>query len=485
MADVSPNQEILLKEAGQRPEAKARRRGFGIVDLLEDVGRGVIDFGRDFVAGVAFLGELIAAMGRVLARPLRFRSAAFVKQLEMIGFRSVPIIVLMSFLVGCIIAQQSVFQLRNFGTTAFVADLMGVLVLRELGVLLTSIMIAGRSGSAITAEIGSMKMREEIDALRTMGRDPMEVLIVPRVLALVVALPILTFIASMSALFGGGLVAWFYGDVSPDVYLSRLQNIIPHEHVHGGDDQGTGHGAGHRPDRRHGGVEGARIRRVARSADKPRRWSRRSSWSFSWTACSPCSLRRSATEMGASPSSQPETVIEVRDLAVGFGDRLVKRRAFARCLPRRNPRRRGRFGTGKSVLMRTIVGLLPKQRGTIRVFGRDMDELSIRERQSIERRWGILFQQGALFSSLTVKQNIQFPIRVYLDVSEALLDDIAMMKIEMVGLKPDAADKFPSELSGGMIKRAALARALALDPEIVFLDEPTSGLDPHRRGRFR
>jgi phospholipid/cholesterol/gamma-HCH transport system permease protein len=138
----------------------------------------------------------------------------------------VPIIALISFLVGGIIAQQSVFQLSTFGTTAFVADLLGILILRELGVLLTSIMIAGRSGSAITAELGSMKMREEIDALRTMGLDPMEVLIVPRILALIICLPMLTFIASIAGLFGGGLVAWVYGDVSPDVFLTRLQNAI-------------------------------------------------------------------------------------------------------------------------------------------------------------------------------------------------------------------------------------------------------------------
>ncbi len=168
----------------------------------------------------------MASLARTIVAPWRMRWPALIKQMEMFGFRSVPIIALISFLVGGIIAQQSVFQLRTFGTTAFVADLLGILVLRELGVLLTAIMIAGRSGSAITAEIGSMKMREEIDALRTMGLDPMEVLIAPRILALIIVMPILTFIASMSALFGGGLVAWVYGDVSPDTFLTRLQNAI-------------------------------------------------------------------------------------------------------------------------------------------------------------------------------------------------------------------------------------------------------------------
>jgi phospholipid/cholesterol/gamma-HCH transport system permease protein len=225
-AGTSPEQIILLREIAYSSPPDPRPRPHGAVELLEDVGRGVVDAGRDVHGGVAFLGAFVAALGRVVIRPSRFRTAAFVKQLELVAFRSVPIIVLISFLVGGIIAQQSVFQLRNFGTTAFVADLLGILVLRELGVLLTAIMIAGRSGSAITAEIGSMKMREEIDALRTMGLDPMEVLIVPRLLALVVGLPILTFIGSMSAILGGGLVAWTYGDVSPDVFLARLQNAI-------------------------------------------------------------------------------------------------------------------------------------------------------------------------------------------------------------------------------------------------------------------
>jgi phospholipid/cholesterol/gamma-HCH transport system ATP-binding protein len=179
-----------------------------------------------------------------------------------------------------------------------------------------------------------------------------------------------------------------------------------------------------------------------------------------------------------------ENIIEVRDLAVGFGDRLVNDGLTLDVHRGEILGVVGASGTGKSVLMRTIVGLIPKKRGTIRIFGQDMDGLPEKERQSIEKRWGILFQQGALFSSLTVKQNIQLPMREHLKLSDRLLDELAMLKIEMAGLKPDAADKFPSELSGGMIKRAALARALALDPEIVFLDEPTSGLDPIGAGDF-
>jgi phospholipid/cholesterol/gamma-HCH transport system ATP-binding protein len=177
-------------------------------------------------------------------------------------------------------------------------------------------------------------------------------------------------------------------------------------------------------------------------------------------------------------------IISVRDLTVGFGDRVINRNLDLTVFQGEILGVVGASGTGKSVLLRTIVGLVEKRHGTIEVFGQDMARLSPKERQAVERRWGILFQQGALFSSLTVKQNVQVPMREHWHLSDRLLDELAMLKIEMVGLKPDAADKLPSELSGGMIKRAALARALALDPEIVFLDEPTSGLDPIGAGDF-
>jgi phospholipid/cholesterol/gamma-HCH transport system ATP-binding protein len=180
----------------------------------------------------------------------------------------------------------------------------------------------------------------------------------------------------------------------------------------------------------------------------------------------------------------PETVIRVRDLIVGFDDRPVLNHLSLDV-------RRGEIlglvggsGAGKSVLLRTIIGLIPKQQGTIEVLGVDLDRAVDAGRAAIEHRWGILFQQGALFSSLTVRQNVQFPMREYLQLSDRLLEEMAIAKLEMVGLTARDADKFPAELSGGMTKRVALARALALDPEIVFLDEPTSGLDPISAGDF-
>ena len=202
------------------------RRGFSLIDLLADFGRGVVTFGHDFTTGLAFFGELAASVGTTLLHPGRFRGAALVSHVETFALRSVPIIALINFLVGAIVAQQGIQQLRRFGATSFAADLMGVLVLRELGALLSAIMIAGRSGSSITAELGSMKMREEVDALQVMGLRAMDVLVVPRLIALVVSLPLLTVIADFAGLLGGLLTSWAYGGISPAAFGHRLQEVI-------------------------------------------------------------------------------------------------------------------------------------------------------------------------------------------------------------------------------------------------------------------
>jgi phospholipid/cholesterol/gamma-HCH transport system permease protein len=153
-----------------------------------------------------------------------------VHHLDNVGWRAVPIILLITFLIGCIIAQQGIFHFRKFGADVYVVDMVGILVMREIGVLIVAIMVAGRSGSAYTAELGSMKMREDVDALRTMGFDPVEVLVLPRVLALIIGLPLLTFIGSLAALYGGGLVCWLYGGIDPDVFLQRLREAITLDH---------------------------------------------------------------------------------------------------------------------------------------------------------------------------------------------------------------------------------------------------------------
>lgn len=180
-----------------------------------------------------------------------------------------------------------------------------------------------------------------------------------------------------------------------------------------------------------------------------------------------------------------EIILRARGVSVGFGDSLILKDLDLDVHRGEILGFVGGSGTGKSVLMRTILRLMPKRAGTIEVFGKDLDKLSATQlSEEVEQRWGVLFQMGALFSSLTVKQNIQVPMREHLDISQRLMDELALLKLELVGLPRESAEKFPSELSGGMIKRASLARALALDPQLVFLDEPTSGLDPIGAGDF-
>jgi len=201
-----------------------------IVGALASVGRAGAGLGRDLMLFADMLGAVGVATARVLVRPREFRFTSTVNQLDRVAWQAVPIILLITFLIGGIIAQQGIFHFRKFGAELYAVDLVGILILREIGVLIVAIMVAGRSGSSYTAELGSMKMREEIDALRTMGFDPVEVLILPRILVLVIALPVLTFLGCIAALYGGGLVAWLYGGMSPDIYISRLTEAISLTH---------------------------------------------------------------------------------------------------------------------------------------------------------------------------------------------------------------------------------------------------------------
>ncbi|HLG83083.1 MAG TPA: ABC transporter permease [Bradyrhizobium sp.] len=231
IAGLSVNYASLVEEVRRVKAAPtAETTTVSLFGMLGQIGRSVAGVSETILGLIDMLGAVLVATGRVLIHPRSFRLTSTVHHLEQVCWRAVPIIVLITFLIGCIISQQGIFHFRRFGADIFVVDMLGVLVLREIGVLLVAIMVAGRSGSAYTAELGSMKMREEIDALRTMGFDPIEVLILPRMLALVIALPILAFLGAMSALYGGGLVAWLYGGVDPEAFLLRLRDAISIDH---------------------------------------------------------------------------------------------------------------------------------------------------------------------------------------------------------------------------------------------------------------
>ena len=192
---------------------------------LADIGRGVEALGGEALQLAAMIGALVMLFGGAVLAPRRFRLTSIVHHLDRVGVRSVPIIILITLLIGAIIAQQGFFHFRRFGADNYVVDLVGILTLREIGVLIVSIMVAGRSGSSYTAELGSMKMNEEVDALQTMGRSPFEILVLPRIIALVVALPLLALIGAMAALIGGGVVASIYG-MEPSLYVARLREAV-------------------------------------------------------------------------------------------------------------------------------------------------------------------------------------------------------------------------------------------------------------------
>ncbi|MGY2906719.1 ABC transporter permease [Bradyrhizobium sp. URHC0002] len=229
---IADNHAGLIEEVHQvnrqKPAPAAARNP--IVAKLGDIGRGTIGASEDVTAFLQMLGSLCIAILGVVRRPRSLRLTSLTYQLYRVGWQAIPIVVLITFLIGAIIAQQGIFHFRKFGADSYVVDMVGILVLRELGVLIVAIMVAGRSGSAYTAELGSMKMREEIDALSTMGLDPIEVLMLPRILALICALPILSFIGSMAALYGGCLVAWFYGGMGPAIFIARLHEAVSVTH---------------------------------------------------------------------------------------------------------------------------------------------------------------------------------------------------------------------------------------------------------------
>jgi phospholipid/cholesterol/gamma-HCH transport system permease protein len=228
LAGVNPRFEYLLCEIERHvPQPPDRpSQPYAVVRVLADVGRTMAVIWRDAVAILSILGVFGLRLGLAVTHFSKLRGTSILANFDRTCRGAVPIVMLMSFLIGLIIAQQGGFYLRAFGADLFVVDLAGVLILREIGVLLAAILVAGRSGSAFTAEIGSMRMREEVDALNVLGLDPVEVLVVPRLMALMLAMPVLTFLSDIAALAGAMLVTWFYLGITPDLFLQRLDEAV-------------------------------------------------------------------------------------------------------------------------------------------------------------------------------------------------------------------------------------------------------------------
>ena len=227
--DVDQRRTQLVNVVSQSNASRTlpdKSRGFGLISMIERLGRFTVGMWKDLLMIANMIGAAIRGpqMKAVKGRGLRLISV--VHQLDQMALKAVPVIAVMSFLIGAIIAQQGAFQLKFFGEELLTVNLVGILLLREIGVLLTAVMMAGRTGSAITAEIGTMKMREEVDALRVIGLNPVGVLVVPRLLALIIAIPILTFLADIAGLAGAIVVSWLYVGISPEQFVTALREAI-------------------------------------------------------------------------------------------------------------------------------------------------------------------------------------------------------------------------------------------------------------------
>jgi phospholipid/cholesterol/gamma-HCH transport system permease protein len=229
---LAPDRAKLLEvvAANDRPMHPAPPHMPAFLAVLDRIGRGVIALGHAIVDLFGFFGLTLSALWRLILKPQRFRWNSFTHVLEAACLNAVPIVALMSFLVGAVIAYQGAAQLRNFGADVLTVDLVSVSVLREIGILLTAIMVAGRSGSAYAAEIGAMKVHEEIDAMRTLALDPIEILVLPRIVGLVIALPLLNFIGDIAGLAGGLLVSWTELGIAPDLFVTRLRDVVSINH---------------------------------------------------------------------------------------------------------------------------------------------------------------------------------------------------------------------------------------------------------------
>ena len=226
---ASRDEVSLLKEVGQFdfPTRVVPDEPKGVISIVREIGVWVADIGVTLVGLLGFFGSTLIAFANLIRRPKRFRVNAVVQRFDVVGVRALGIIGLMSFLIGIVIAQQGAVQLAQFGAEVYTINLIGRITVRELGVLMTAIMVAGRSGSAFAAQIGTMKITEEIDAMRTIGVSPVEALVLPRLMAAVLMMPLLAFWAMLAALLGGGIFVWLDLTIPPLTYIQRLQEVIP------------------------------------------------------------------------------------------------------------------------------------------------------------------------------------------------------------------------------------------------------------------
>ena len=408
-------------------------------------------------------------------QPWRFRPKSFVHHLDHAGLRAVPIIALICFLIGAVVMQQGVMQLKPFGAEPFAVNMVAILALREVGILLTAIMVAGRSGSAFTAEIGLDEDARGDRCHAALGIDPMDTLVLPRVLALIVALP-LAFIGDITGLMGGGVMAIAVLGLDVSTYIDKLHETVDMQHFMAGMIKapfaaliiGLV-----------GCLEGMSVAGSAESLGKHVTSAVVKAiflviildavFAMFLSERSGCDLAKRPRGSDQRPRARQE-LRRLSDLG----------RAQSRRLSRRDPRHRRRLGPGQVGAAARHQGWSSRT-GDVELFGRNAKSLTPQDRVDIESRWGILFQDGALFSSLTVLPNIQVPMREHLELPQAMMDDLAFLTRHG---RPAAgrAPTIPSELSGGMRKRAGLARRWRSTPRSCSSTSPRQARPDRRRG---
>ena len=449
--------------------------------LLEQVGRSATRYAEDAGALTIQFWAVLRKLPRALpivGTRRRWRSA--VQQMFAIGASALPMTGAMSLCTGFILALQGAAELRRFGALQFVVDLVAVGFTRELGPLITALAVSGRSASAISAEIGTMVVTEEVDALRVMGLDPVEFTLAPKYLAGLITLPCLTILSTLCGIFAGYVFLAFSIDMSFRVYFQAVAETILPRDITLALIKSVVFANHHRP------------RWLPRRPARARR--PRGCWPFYNHRGGEIDLSRDPGGLGrhgdllpdgmeCHPMTNPsdantsDPVISMRNVSMSYGSRRVLDGVDLDVYRGEILVLLGGSGSGKSTLLKHVLGLTKPDSGSIRINGVDIISCDPSELAAVRRRIGVAFQASALFNSLSVADNVALPLQELTRLADSTIKLMVWMKLKAVGLS-DAARLYPPELSGGMRKRAAVARAMALDPELLIFDEPSAGLDP-------